>query len=329
VNLRTELVIPRSSWSLDLKDPLLTLGSCFAATVGNRLAENKFIAHVNPFGTTYHPLAIDRLLSYAVTPDYPPAETYISRDDLWFSYDLHSSLFAEDDESLTEKIRLRVNEVHAFLRRARVLIITWGTAWLYDLAESGRPVANCHRMPSGNFRRRLVNVEEIVESFLRTERRLRSVNPQLKIILTVSPVRHLKDSLQLNSVSKSILRVACHRIQEMVKDVSYFPAFELMMDDLRDYRFYQLDLIHPSTLAEDYIWKRFSETYFSPDVIAFLEQWIPVRQALSHRAFQPASREHQAFLRRTLDELEKLRRTVDVEHEIADLQTRLTTLPVS
>lgn len=329
MNLRTEINPPKSSWNLQVRDTVVTLGSCFATAIGKRLLDNKFHALVNPFGTTYHPLALDRLLNYVLTKQLPHPSTYVRRNETWYNYDFHSSFFGETEGQLTEQIKKQIGQAREFLNQAHALILTYGTAFLYEIAESGRSVANCHRMPPAFFRRRLVSAEEITRSFQGTLATLRSINPRLQIILTVSPVRHVKDTLPMNSVSKSILRVACHQMQETEQGVAYFPSYELVMDDLRDYRFYQSDLIHLTPLAEDYLWKKFCDTYCAEDTLRFMEQWQALQQALSHRPFHPLSNEHQEFVRRTIENLKGLQGLVDVDKEIASLQAQLVRQPVT
>lgn len=328
MDLRTELNVPKASWTFGLAEGVLTLGSCFAATLGQRLADHKFKTLSNPFGTTYHPFAIDRLLQYALDNTFPPAESFVNRQGAWYNYDMHSSLCAPSADQLTDLIRDRVEQVRRFILEARVLLLTYGTAYTYEHMETGRTVSNCHRMPATLFRRRLASPKEIIRSATDTLRRLATVNPALKIILTVSPVRHLKDTLSGNSVSKSALRLACHHLQESELQVDYFPSYELILDDLRDYRFYQTDLIHPTPLAEEYVWKKFGETYFTSGTREFVAAWDAVRQALSHRANLPGSGEHREFLLNTLAQVKKWEPTVDVREEMEELERRITAIAV-
>lgn len=325
MDFRTELTLTSARWTLGLRDPVITFGSCFADTIGKEFQANKFIASVNPFGTTYHPLAIDRLIHYALLNQLPPEETYVTRSGVVYNLDFHSSFSGETVEQLRDKIRQALTSVHQALKTCKAVMLTYGTAWLYELADSGRPVANCHKMPSAQFRRRLATVEEITSSFRQTLALSRSVNPTLKVILTVSPVRHLRDTLPLNSVSKATLLLACHQLAQ--EDVDYFPAYELLVDDLRDYRFYADDMIHPSAQAEAYIWNKFCDVYFSGETIDLLTTWSEVRQALGHRAFHPGSDAHQEFLRGTLQKLEALLPRMDVRQEIVELKKQLNHQP--
>lgn len=322
MDFRTELVVPPAEWNLALHDRLITIGSCFSDTIGQQLLSNKFSVTVNPFGTTYHPIAIDRLIGYATYQKYPPEDSYLINQEHAFNYDFHSSFWNSTTENLRLDIEEMINTVHQQIKESRCLLITYGTAWLFERTDNGQGVANCHRMPSGGFRRRLASVDEMITSFQKMHGALRSINPGIKIILTVSPVRHLKDTLPSNSVSKATLRLACHQLTSF-ENVDYFPAYELLLDDLRDYRFYADDLIHPSAFAEEYIWTKFAETYFTKDTLRILSSWRQVRQSLAHKPFHPGSEAHQEFIRQTLGKLEQLSPVLDVEKEMTDLRDQL------
>jgi hypothetical protein len=194
-------------------------------------------------------------------------------------------------------------------------MITYGTAWVYQRQDTGEIVSNCHKMPAAAFAKSLLTQKQILASFDAFYRHLKAMNPVIKLVLTVSPVRHLKDTLALNSVSKSLLRLCCHTITEQYPGVDYFPAYEIMMDDLRDYRFYKSDMIHPSADAEDYIWERFLECYASASLREFIAKWQVIQSALKHKPFHPGSSGHQIFLQQTVQQLEALSHLVDVEKE--------------
>ncbi len=316
MDFRTELIVPKARRTFGVGEPVLTLGSCFAQTMGQRFLDNKFQALVNPFGTTYHPAAIHRLLHYATHQKYPEPSTYLTRQGIVLNYDMHSSLSAPTVDDLGLRIKQQIDAVHEYLKRCRTVMLTYGTALVYERVDTGEAVANCHRMPAVNFKRRLSTVDEIVDSFQNVLQGLQALNPEIHFILTVSPVRHVKDTLTLNSVSKATLRLACHQLAEQFSQVDYFPAYEMLMDDLRDYRFYKEDLIHPTEMAEDYIWEKFSEAYFSDDTRAFTNEWQSIRQAMLHRPFYEGSEAHQQFIQKTIAQLQKLRHVVSVDEEI-------------
>jgi len=327
MKFRTELVPVSPGWTVDLRDPLVTIGSCFSDTIGKELQASKFKVMTNPFGTTYHPLSIDRLLQYSLSDQYPDDDTYVGRSGIFFNYDFHASFFGETPEELKLTIQTRIQEVHHALSNCRVIMLTYGTAWLFERVDNGNPVANCHRLQAGRFNRRLTSVSEIKESFSRTLTNLQRINPTIRVILTVSPVRHLKDTLPSNTISKATLLLACHEMASRHKNVHYFPAYELMMDDLRDYRFYGEDLIHPSKQAETYIWNKFRETYFSAETRELLSRWDELRPALHHRPFHPEGVAHQEFLQKTIDQLTQLLPLLDVKEEIAILRSQLNHQP--
>ena len=222
-----------------------------------------------------------------------------------------------------EKVQNTIDTTHDALKKSKWLLITYGSAWVYNLKGSDICVNNCHKKPSTQFSKNLLSPEQIVKSFQEMYNHLKSFNSEINLILTLSPVRHVKDTLELNAVSKAIVRYACHEISSKVQDVEYFPAYEMMVDDLRDYRFYKADLIHPTEQAEDYIWNKFIERYMTASTSEFISRWKEIRQALLHRPFHPQSIGHQNFLKQTLSRLEQLKETVNVDAEIQFIQAQL------
>ena len=320
---RTELKLKPSEHKISLHHPIITLGSCFADSIGQKLKAGKFIVSTNQFGTIYNPLSIHKLLLQAVHNQPPLEHTYLQNQDIALNYDFHSK-FAETSKSLlAAKIKDVVGHTHHFLKNSKYLFLTYGTSWAFERLDIGEVVANCHKMPSKQFKKFLLTQKKILESFDETYKALKIFNPAIRIILTVSPVRHLKDTLELNSVSKSILLLTCHTVTEMYTDVEYFPAYEILLDDLRDYRFYSSDLIHPTTDAIDYIWKKFSANYFDQETKLFLEEWQELLKALSHKPFQRASQSHQKFLKETLKRLQELKSKVDVTKEIKFIEEQI------
>jgi len=321
---RTPIPAGVSSHTLGLSDPVLTVGSCFADCMGRRLGATRMPVMANPFGTLYNPHSIHRALAYALAGTTPPPDSYLRQGDVYLNYDFHSELSSLDATDLQNRIATTLAQARGFLANASLLIITYGTAWVYTRNDTGAPVANCHKQPASLFTKSLLSADDIVRNFDALYSELMRFNPRLRILLTVSPVRHIKDTLELNSVSKSMLRVACHLLQAGYDQVSYFPAYEMMMDDLRDYRFYAADMLHPTPEAEDYIWEHFTEQYFSPELKIFAARWKAIRQALEHRPFHPGSQAHQAFLRDILKKLEEMRSVIDVEREIGEVKRQMT-----
>jgi len=314
---RTELKVTPSSVQIHLKDSLLTQGSCFADAIGYRLTSFKRRTLVNPFGVIYNPESIHKVLAYSIFNEPLPEHTFVQNQEVHLNFNFHSAFSALKKNVLVEQLLNTIGSTHYFLKDADWLLLTYGTAWVYRRRETGEIVANCHKLPSALFAKSLLTPEAIISSFRDFYGQLKRFNPRIKIILTVSPVRHLKDTLELNNLSKSVLRVACHDISSQHDDVEYFPAYEMMIDDLRDYRFYKGDMLHPTAEAEDYIWEKFMERYFSPGLKDFVQQWKVILSAMRHKAFHPLAPAHQQFLRDTLKKLEELKTLADVDEEVA------------
>lgn len=321
---RTPINIPALEHPIALDDSIFLIGSCFVNAMGKRFRENKFRTYINPFGTLYNPASIFRLLHDAVNQSMPGEHTYLVNQDIHYNYQFHSDFSSDSRDDLQAQIEQAIVSTRAYLKSCQWVIITLGSAFSYELKENGQIVSNCHKMPPNTFNRRLLDPDEIVMRFEQLYRALEALNPELRYVLTVSPVRHLRDTLIQNSVSKSVLRVATHSIAENHSEtVHYFPSYELMMDELRDYRFYQADMLHPSDVAEDYIWEKLTESYLSQESQDFLKDWEPLRRALDHRAFHPSSEAHQRFLQKTIDRLKRLNTRVNVDAEIHKLEQQL------
>ena len=325
---RTELTIAPATGQLLRTARVLTVGSCFADSIGSRLAANKVETLVNPFGTVFQPLALARLLRAAAGEDVDWQQHLVEARGRWQSYDLHGSIGADSPVALLQNIQELVRHTGEFLRNADVVLLTLGTAWAYRLRETGELVNNCHKQSADLFVRELLTPDEIINALAETHAYLRRINPELRFVLTVSPVRHLKDTLQLNSVSKSVLRLATHIVSDLLPGVAYFPAYELLMDDLRDYRFYGADMLHPSAVAEDYVWDKFARAYFDADFGRFRKEWAAIQQSLEHRPLHAGAPEHRQFLESTREKLEQLSlRKVEVGTELAQVRTQLAALP--
>jgi hypothetical protein len=325
---RTELTIAPQERQLARTARVLTVGSCFADSIGERLRLNKVTTLVNPFGTVFQPLALAQLLRAAAGEDQDWQQHVVEARGRWQSYDFHSTIGAESPVELLQLIQETVRRVGDFVRTADTVVLTLGTAWAYRLRETGELVNNLHKLPAALFEKELLTADEIVNALAEVHAVLRRLNPKIHIVLTVSPVRHIKDTLPLNTVSKSVLRVACHYLSELLPGVSYFPAYELLTDELRDYRFYASDMLHPSEVAEDYIWDKFARAYFDADFGRFRKEWAAVRQSLGHRPLHLGAPEHRTFLDQTAERLERLNsQGVDVRQELRDVQRQLVALP--
>lgn len=305
---RTELPITPAPL-IDHRSRIVTTGSCFSDNIGQKLSENKFPVVVNPLGTCYNPISIHKGLLMSKPDD----SLFVESEGAWRHYDFHSKFFGNTKEELNARLIEQLKP-----RDADVIIITYGTSWVYKHKATGKIVANCHKRPQSEFEKVLLDVDDILTSFRELHNILKS-----KLIITLSPVRHIKDTLELNSVSKSILRTAIHEIQKTFTGVDYFPAYEIMVDDLRDYRFYGQDMIHPSDVAIDYIWQKFGERYFSDQTKKLNDRWQKTFRSINHRAFNEKSKQHIEFLKSLLKELEELNASIDVSSEIATIQGRI------
>ncbi|MDN5214049.1 GSCFA domain-containing protein [Fulvivirgaceae bacterium BMA12] len=326
IMFRTPIGVKENEKKIDLADQTLCIGSCFADMVSHKLKDHKFKVTANPFGIIFNPRSIFKLLAAAIEKHSPAPDTYVKSQDVFYNYDLHSDFADLDKKVLKHKVEKVFQEVTTDLSAAKWLILTFGTAVIYQRKDNGETVANCHKIPSDHFTKKLLTLAEIRLEFSQLMAQLKSFNPGINIIITVSPVRHIKEGLELNAASKSLLRVACHDLAEHFPQVTYFPGYEIMMDDLRDYRFYERDMIHPSAEAEDYIWEVFSQTYFSSRVRGFIETWQKIKKSLSHKPFQPQSKNYQNFLKKLLAQLHAIADTVNVDVEIEEVTQRLKTI---
>lgn len=303
MKFRTELRIRPLDPPIDYRTPLLCMGSCFADVIASRLAAARFRVTANPTGVLFNPLSIARTLGdFAVGREVQRHELHYAHG-LWFHFDFHGSCSAPSSELAMQAMQVARQAGAAALAVSRYVLVTFGTAWVYERADTGEVVANCHKQPQEVFRRRLLDADEIVAAW----------SPLLDgplagkhLLLSVSPVRHLADGLEGNSLSKALLRIAADRLARSHPGVRYFPAFELLTDDLRDYRFYGEDLVHPSAQAAGYVWEKFTQAALSPEARALLPRVEAIVQAARHRPLHPDGEQHRAFCLRMLERIEAL-----------------------
>lgn len=276
---------------------LLLLGSCFSENIGDKLNYFQFQNIQNPFGILFHPKAIERFIAYAINKKEYSENGIFFNNERWHSFDAHSNLSNTDKTELLKNLNSAIALTNKKLIEASHIIITLGTSWVYRFIEEDRIVANCHKVPQKKFLKELLSVEEVSESIEAIISLLKSVNENLNIIFTVSPVRHLKDGFIENTLSKSHLISGIHDIIDSRKNTYYFPSYEIMMDELRDYRFYAEDLIHPNKTAINYIWEKFLENWFSEETLPVLKKVDSIRKGISHRPFNQSSKQHHQFLK--------------------------------
>lgn len=294
MNLTTTFPIPAAPVLMNHQSKVLTMGSCFAASMGARLSKLPLEVMTQPFGTLFHPFAITRALSGEVSEDLYEHGGYFLHPDY------HSIFTATSSADLLEDIRSVATEVVDFKTSADFVILTWGTSFSYFDKHLNKTVANCHKMPADRFEKRLSTVDEIVSNFGSL---LSTLPATMQVVLTISPVRHTKDGMAENQVSKSTLRVAADIVSKQFENVHYFPAYEIMLDELRDYRFYEADMIHPNEQAQDYIWERFMATYFDQELQTIVKKWDSIYRTLAHRPHPAKLIDHRRVLEVLLAEL--------------------------
>lgn len=307
---KTTIEIEEALFNIRYQDNILSMGSCFAQNIASFLAQNFYPISVNPFGTLYNPISIRNSLGLLLNNYEFQADDLFFHNGLWSSFQHHSSFSSPSPTTTLEQINIELIKARTRLQQSKVLILTFGTAWVYELRKNNKVVSNCHKMPANRFKRKRLSVAEIIESLGPLLEYLKEYLPELNIILTVSPIRHLKDGFVENQLSKSTLLLA---VQEMVSRASfihYFPAYEIMMDDLRDYRYYADDLVHPSKLAIQYIWEHFANHYLDPKESAIRNSITKLQKAIQHRPFNPKSNGHQKFVLQQLKNIDKIQKKV-------------------
>jgi hypothetical protein len=321
MNFRTTFDIPPDPTGLTYQMPVMMLGSCFSDNIGKKLTAHKFNVHSNPYGVIYNPYSIQQVLKHMLG-DYQLNDTnFVFHNEQWHSYLHHGSFSETKKEALTQKIAETRNTGAQWLQKTRFLFITFGTAWVYQLKKTRQIVANCHKVPAAEFHRFRLSTCDITDEFSLLIQRLESINPDLKIVFTLSPVRHMKDGAMENQLSKSILNVAIHDLVAQYEQCSYFPSYELVMDDLRDYRFYAPDMTHLTEQAVAYIYKRFLDTYVDEVTLKMTQQVEKLKQGLAHRPVNPGSDAHQQLLHKIRTRIEALQKQVPQQDWREELET--------
>lgn len=297
MKLQTTLNLTKQSQGqINYNSQLLLLGSCFAEHMGAELEYFKFKTEINPFGILFHPLAVEKLILRAINKDYYNADELQYFNEQWFCFDAHSKLNANSSDLMLSSINTQLDKTHQSLKIATHICLTLGTSWVYRHIEKDMVVANCHKLPQKSFLKELMSIDDIEESLDAIVKLIRSVNQSAEIIFTVSPVRHLKDGLIENNRSKAHLISALHSVIDTRQKVHYFPAYELMIDELRDYRFYNQDMLHPNQTAITYIWQKFSGVWISEGVSKEMEMVDQIQKSIQHKPFNEASDSHKKFL---------------------------------
>ncbi|HLP11441.1 MAG TPA: GSCFA domain-containing protein [Flavobacteriales bacterium] len=296
MELKTTIPAHKGLCQIDHASRIMLVGSCFSTEVGLKLNQAGFHTHVNPFGTLFNPHSIFESLNIAVRNKKFGSSDFFEHNGLWHSYKLHSKFSSFHLNDAISTINANIEAANKFIFNANVLIITFGSAWVYELKESERVVANCHKMPQSLFNKRKLGINEIITDYSHLLEHLKGANPNLKVIFTVSPVKHLKDGFIENTWSKSTLNVSIHELVRRFDFCDYYPSFEILNDDLRDYRFYKNDMVHPSDLATQYIFDHFKKSYCTPETIQMAGEFAQLTRSIEHRTVNRESTEYSKFI---------------------------------
>ena len=307
MNFTTKIPIQKYEHAITYDSKIMLLGSCFAENMGKKFEYFKFHSTTNPFGIIFNPVSLAKMVERCVQKNYFTEDDIFYHNEIWHCFEVHSELSNPDKDVFLNSLNEIIDLTHTQLNDSTHIIITLGTSWVYRNIETNQIVANCHKVPQKLFSKELLSPEIIAQSIESILFTISVLNPNCKCIFTVSPVRHLKDGFSENTLSKAHLIAALHKtITHYPSPINYFPSYEIMMDELRDYRFYAEDLLHPNPTAIDYIWIQFQENYISESVFGLMNEICEVQRALQHRPFNPNTESHLKFL--------------------ADLKTKMTTL---
>ncbi|HUH51066.1 MAG TPA: GSCFA domain-containing protein [Flavobacterium sp.] len=300
MNFSTPIKIASFAYPIDYSSHTFFIGSCFAENISKKFDYYKLKNTSNPFGVLFHSLAVEKIIQKAVQDIVFTADDLVVSNELWCCLDAHSELSATNKDELLAQLNQRLRQTQLALQQATHISITLGTSWVYKYLPTNQMVANCHKIPQKEFSKELLSVEVIAESLNNIIRLL----PNKHILFTISPVRHSKDGFFENNLSKAHLFAALNHV--LGDQAHYFPAYEIIMDELRDYRFFAADMLHPNQLAIDYIWERFSENYLSAKALDTSKEIAAIQKALQHKAFNPDTLQHQQFVANTQKRIEAL-----------------------
>jgi hypothetical protein len=309
LNLQTHIPFTKNISNLiDYNSKIILLGSCFSDNIGQKLSYHKFESILNPFGILFHPKAIESVIKNALCKKKYTEKDVFFLNERWQSFEAHSKLSSSSKEEIIEQLNKASVSINKAVKNSTHFIITLGTSWVYRFNESGEIVANCHKVSQNKFKKELLSVAEINKSLSLIISLIKEINPSISFIFTVSPVRHLKGGVIENQQSKSHLISALHQIIPIHKNSFYFPSYEVMMDELRDYRFYKEDMIHPNQIAINYIWEKFYENWLSDEALELKKEVIKIQRGLEHKPFNPNSEGHQQFLSSLQEKIKTLKK---------------------
>lgn len=311
MNFTTQVPIAKSQNPIDYHSKVLLMGSCFSENIGNKFSYFKFQNIVNPFGIIFNPVSIEKLISRAVKNQYFTKADIFFHNERWHCYEVHSDLSQENKEVFLSSLNAILETTKSQITESTHVIITYGTSWVYRNKTSGEIVANCHKVPQCEFEKEILSVETIEKSIQSTIDLFRKINPDCHVVFTISPVRHIKDGFVENQRSKAHLITAIQNVVAMnLAKCHYFPSYEIQMDELRDYRFYAEDMLHPNQVAIDYIWERFMQTAIAENCYSVMEEVSSIQKGLAHRPFNPHSESHRKFARNLQEKISFLQKSV-------------------
>ncbi len=297
MKLQTQIPLQLEQFNpISYHSKIILFGSCFAEHIGKKLEYFKFQNLQNPFGILFHPLAIETLITNAINEKEYFEEDIFFLNEQWHCFDAHSRVSHVSKDEMLKALNDSIKLTQQHIYESTHIIITLGTSWVYRHIETETFVANCHKVPQKKFIKELLSVEEVSESLQAIVSLIKSVNPKSAIIFTVSPVRYLKDGFVENTQSKAHLIAAVHAVVEPRHLIHYFPSYEIMMDELRDYRFYDDDMLHPNVMAVNYIWEKFQKVWIEEKAAKTMDDIDMIQKGLLHRPFNPNAEAHQQFL---------------------------------
>jgi hypothetical protein len=295
MKFQTTIPIQKSNFLIDYSSKLVSFGSCFAENMGNKFDYFKFSTITNPFGIIFNPISLEKIIFRCIHEKYFTDKDIFFHNEAWHCYEVHSELSNPDKAEFLTTLNQLIDTTNSHFSKSTHCLITLGTSWVYKNIESDVIVANCHKVPQNQFVKELLSVSDIEASLKRIVAAIHVVNPNCKFIFTISPVRHSKDGFVENNVSKSHLSTALYQFLSKTTSSLYFPSYEIMMDELRDYRFYAEDMLHPNQTAIDYIWLKFSQNYIDEKEFETMQHVLEIQKASSHRPFNPNSESHIKF----------------------------------
>jgi hypothetical protein len=301
---------PKAPFSITHKEKILLVGSCFTSNVGGQLEDLRFRVMHNPTGILFDPYSVTRHLRFALHQTRPEEKDWVRHDEVWHNFHFHTGFSTLHKSESVERVNRAIQETGVFLKKADILFVTLGSAYYYRLRETGEAIANCHRFPSAMFTKHLAETSDMEDEFVSLISEIRNVNPGLKVVFTVSPVRHSREGVVNNNRSKARLLEAVHSIVERMSDVFYFPAYEIVIDILRDYRFYDVDMVHPNYQATRYVFEQFKNVFFTEETLALCSRIQEVVTAYRHKPNFAETEAHRKFMAIHLEKIIRLEKEV-------------------